>query len=123
MGRLDEELLHRVEGVCRRCPDVVEVIKKLGRSRPVTDRLTGLATAVGANWYEAEESLSRKDFSKCIGIAIKELNETMLWLRLLAAKSWVPAERLGPLHDECMQLKKILGAILSRTRAASSGQV
>ncbi len=117
MGRLDGGLLDRAEDFCHRCLDVVEELAKQNRSSRITDQLTGSSTAVGANLFEADESLSRKDFAKCIGIALKELNETRFWLRLITRRNWVSLERTASLSDEAEQLKKILGAILSRTRA------
>lgn len=119
MGRLDDELLQRIECFCYRCLDVAAVLEKQGRSRRITDQITGSSTAIGANLFEADESLSRKDFAKCVGIAVKELNETRFWLRLIVNREWIPVERLTELNDEATQIKRILGAILSRTRATT----
>ena len=120
MGRLDADLLERVEGSCDRSLGVVEELEKQGRSRRILDQLTGSATAVGANLFEADEAMSRKDFAKCVAISIKELNETRFWLRLIERRAWIPPERLADLSDETAQLKRIFGAILSRTRKAST---
>jgi four helix bundle protein len=120
VGRLDPELLARVEAFCHRCLDLVEQIEKQGRSRRILDQLTGCSTSIGANLYEADEALSRKDFAKCVAISIKELNETRFWIRLIVGRSWIQPDRLDNLADEAEQLKRILGAILSRTRSAST---
>lgn len=120
MGRLDADLLERVEGFCDRSLGVVEELEKQGRSRRILDQLTGSATAVGANLFEADEAMSRKDFAKCVAISIKELNETRFWLRLIERRGWIPPEKLADLSDETAQLKRIFGAILSRTRTAST---
>jgi four helix bundle protein len=117
MGRLDVGILERSESFCDRCLDVVETLAKQDRSRRITDQPTGSATSVGANLFEADESLGRRDFAKCVAIAVKELNETRFWLRLSVRREWVEASRLDPLLDEADQLKRILGAMLSRTRS------
>ena len=96
MGRLDGGLLDRVEDFCHRCLDVVEALGKQGRSPRIIDQLTGSSTTVGANLFEADESLSRKDFAKCVGIALKELNETRFWLRLITRRKWITADRVAP---------------------------
>lgn len=120
MGRIDAELLERIEDFCHRCLDVVDVLEKQNRSRRITDQLTGSSTSIGANMFEADESLSRKDFAKCVAISIKELNDTHFWLRLIARRDWISIDRLGASFDEANQIKKILGPILSRTRSAAT---
>ncbi len=122
MGRLDAELLERVEAFCHRCLDVVEQIENQGRSRRILDQLTGCSTSIGANLYEADEALSRKDFAKCVAISIKELNETRFWIRPIVGRGWIQPGRLDNLADEAEQLKRIMGAILSRTRSASTNR-
>lgn len=64
--------------------------------------------SVAANYIEANESLSKKDFVMRIKIARKEAKETVLWLRLLEAPD--------RLIQEATELKKILSAILEKTK-------
>ncbi len=116
MGRLERAFVERVEAFSDRALDVAEELEKQGRSRRIVDQLTGCGTSVGANTVEADEALSRKDFAKCVGIAIKELGETRYWLRRIIHRGWIPAARLTPLHDEGTEIKLILGAILTRMR-------
>lgn len=116
MGRLKPEFLERVESFGDRVLDVVEALEAQGRSRRVLDQLTGCGTAVGANLFEADEALSRPDFNKCVGIAVKELNESRYWLRLIARRKWIAAKRLESIAEEAIELKKILGAILWKSR-------
>jgi four helix bundle protein len=42
------------------------------RTNRLVDQLTGCATSVGANYCEADDALSRKDFVKIIGTCRKE---------------------------------------------------
>lgn len=114
---MDEDLLGGVEQFVDRCLSVCDQLEKLGVSRRIVDQLTGSSTAVGANLFESDEALSRKDFAKCVAVAIKELNETRFWLRLIARRAWITAHRLTGLGTEADELKRIMGAILSRTRA------
>jgi four helix bundle protein len=120
MGRLKEELLERIELFADRVLDVAQTLERAGCWPRVLDQLVGSGTSVGANVFEADEALSRPDFVKCIGIAVKELNETRYWLRLIARRGWIAPDRLSPLQTELAELKKILGAIISRTRAANT---
>jgi len=55
---------------------------------PITNRLIsqliGASTSVGANYAEADDSLSKKDFLKSIGTCRKEARETKHFLRMVA---------------------------------------
>ncbi len=55
---------------------------------PVTNRLisqlVGAGTSVGANYVEADDSVSKKDFLKSIGTCRKEAHETKHFLRMIA---------------------------------------
>ena len=72
--------------------------------------------AIGANYIEANESLSKKDFRMRVRIARKEAKETRYWLRLLdlAADPETTAIR-NTLVGESDELLKILSAILNKS--------
>jgi four helix bundle protein len=116
MARLQDSLLARVEEVCDRVVHVAEAAAKSGVSKRLTEQLLAAGTSVGANAFEADEAMSRADFVKCLSIACKELNETHFWLRLFGRHNWVSAARLSPLIEEVVQVKKVLGAIIARTK-------
>jgi four helix bundle protein len=69
--------------------------------------------SVGANYIEANEALSKKDFLHRIRIARKEAKEAQYWLRLIDTESDAGLDaRREELQDEARQLMLILGAIL-----------
>jgi len=53
-------------------------------NRRIIEQLIGAAGSAGANYCEATEAESKRDFVHKIGIVKKELKETRHWLRLLA---------------------------------------
>lgn len=72
--------------------------------------------SVGANYIEANESLSKKDFRMRIMICRKEAKESEYWLNLIETNaSNFDKERLK-LIDETIQLRKIFGSILEKTK-------
>jgi four helix bundle protein len=73
--------------------------------------------STGANYIEANESLSKKDFALRIKICRKEAKESRYWLRLLdvGKDEAVERERLA-LVQEGQELMNIFGAILKKTR-------
>lgn len=96
--------------------DVVGALESKGVSRRIVDQVAASGTSVGANTFEADEALSRKDFCKALGIANKELNETRYWLRLFVRRAWVSQPSMESLLAEAEELKRILGAMIAKTR-------
>lgn len=54
------------------------------RTNRLIDQLTGCGTSVGANYTEADNALSKKDFAKIIGTCQKEARETKFFIRMIA---------------------------------------
>ena len=73
--------------------------------------------SVGANYIEANNSLSRKDLRMPIKICRKEAKESSYWLRLLEPGDQSLITEQAALLDESIQLMKIFGAILRNTKS------
>jgi four helix bundle protein len=69
--------------------------------------------SVGANYIEANESLSKKDFVCRIKICRKEAKESR-WLRLVETADDAAAER-DALLQEAQELMNIFGAIVRKS--------
>ena len=70
--------------------------------------------SVGANYIEANESLSRKDFIMRVKISKKECKESRFWLILTEPADIFIKER-DSLIQETNELMKILGAIIEKS--------
>ena len=74
--------------------------------------------SVGANYIEANESVSKKDFVLRVRIARKEAKESRYWLRLLDAGGAAEVEHeRDALIQEATELMRILGAILQKVQS------
>jgi four helix bundle protein len=82
----------------------------------VSKQLLRSGTSVGANVEEAEAGHTKHDFIYKMSIALKEARETHYWLRLADAAGMARKEKLDGLISEAEELKKILGAIVSKAR-------
>lgn len=71
--------------------------------------------SVGANYIEANESLSKKDFCYRIKICRKEAKESSYWLKILKATNTEFENEINVLINEADELKKILSAILEKS--------
>ncbi|MDO9464404.1 MAG: four helix bundle protein [bacterium] len=69
--------------------------------------------SVGANYIEANESLSKKDFAMRVKICRKEAKESSYWLNLIDISNNVEHEKERKnLIQESSELTNIFGAIL-----------
>ena len=73
------------------------------------------AGSVGANYIEANEALSKKDFVMRIKICRKEAKESRYWLSLITCSEEAQSIQ-KMLLQESMELTKIFGAILEKSK-------
>ena len=73
--------------------------------------------SVGANYREANEALSKKDFVMRIKICRKEAKESAYWLRLInETNNLKNADEAQRLRQEANELKKIFSSILEKSK-------
>ena len=93
---------------------IVRFAKRIPRD-PGNDRLIGqligCGTSVGANYCEADERVSKKDFRNTIGRCVKEAKETKYFLRMIAAAEPRLAAEARQLFREAKELHLIFASI------------
>jgi four helix bundle protein len=99
--------------------EIRRFVKKLPRTVSNYEDVKQLVRAsgsVGANYIEANESLSKKDFRLRIRISRKEAKECIYWLRLVDIGTEPALERERESWvQEGTEIMKILAAILRNT--------
>ncbi len=86
-------------------------IPKTHINTPMVVQLVKSGTSQAANYYEATEGESPKDFYHKIGIAKKEIKETKLWLRLVAYTNESLRDEARILWKEAHELNLIFASI------------
>lgn len=98
---------------------VIEVCKTFPRN-PMNDRIVGQVVgasgSIGANYREANDALGKKDFIQRMRIARREAKESLHWLELSLTANSNKALEIGPLIKEADELKRILSAIIDKSR-------
>lgn len=84
-------------------------------NKELVDQCIRSGTSIGANYREANETDTKKDFRNRIRIAKKEAKETIYWLNLLEDVNRDFFNKITKLKDECTQLMKILASIYMKT--------
>ena len=94
--------------------DIINFAKKI-TVNPVTQRiipqLVASSTAIGANYCEADDAESGKDFKHKIGICKKECRETKYWLRIIATAVIELKDEARKHWQEAKELHLIFNAI------------
>ena len=98
---------------------VIDLVKKLQISsinkRPI-EQIVGSSGSMAANYCEANEAESKRDFIHKVGICKKETKETRLWLRLLARTNPEFKEEFRTLWKEAQELLLIFSSIIKSSR-------
>jgi four helix bundle protein len=93
---------------------VIRFVRKIPRD-PANDRLigqlTGCGTSVGANYCEASECVSKKDFKCIISRCVKEAKESRFFLRMVATAEPKLAEEARALYREARELHLIFASM------------
>jgi four helix bundle protein len=80
-------------------------------TRSLIDQLVRSGTSLGANYCEADDSESKKDFLHKIRLCRKESRETKHWLRMIAAAEPDLKVDARSLWQETKELNLIFGKI------------
>lgn len=97
---------------------VNEYVRKLPKDIPNIEngrQLVRSAGSVGANYIEANESLSKKDFIMRAKISKKETKESRFWLILTIPSQGQETEK-SYLVQEATELMKIFGSIIEKSK-------
>ncbi|MEJ5378455.1 MAG: four helix bundle protein [bacterium] len=108
---LEERTLEFAKAVIRLCKKAQKGLIE----RELVAQLVRSSGSVGANYREANEALSRKDFRMRIKISRKEAKESCYWLDLLQEAAPQLRDEIRPLWQEGDELRRILSSILNKT--------
>ena len=88
-------------------------------TRPLISQLIRSSTSVGANYCEADESGTKKEFRYRINICTRESRESKHWLRMLAQATPDHQEQARILWKEAQELNLIFASIFRRSNPNS----
>ena len=107
------DLEERTFVFAKRCRAFVKTLSKTTGNIEDARQLVRSSGSVGANYIEANESLSKKDFICRIKICRKEAKESRYWLRLIEAAN--EENERAALVQEAQELMNIFGAIVRKS--------
>lgn len=91
--------------------EIVKLTIKVGKTvigRHIANQLLRAGTSVGSNYEEACGAQSRADFIHKMQIVLKEIRESLYWLRLIKKSEIINCQDLNKIIDETKQLSNII---------------
>lgn len=83
---------------------------------PLINQLVRAGTSVGANYCEADDAVSKKDFRHKIGICKKEARETKHWIRMIVKAEPAMKTEAKTLWQEAKELHLIFASIIRSSK-------
>jgi four helix bundle protein len=96
---------------------IIDFAKKIPHGQitnRLIDQLVGAGTSVGANYCEADDAVSKKEFRHRIGICKKEAREAKFFVRMVVRAVPELRESAKPLWQEAKELHLIFAKIYRR---------
>lgn len=93
---------------------IIYFCKRTNKDRvtnPIVSQLVRSATSIGANYCEANNASSKKDFRNKIFICKKEAQETKYWLRMISTAMVEKKDEARELWKEAQELTMIFQKI------------
>jgi four helix bundle protein len=97
--------------------DLIESLPKTKAGSHISGQLLRSGTSPAPNYGEAQSAESRKDFIHKMKIALKELRETLIWLRIIERKGLCKSEEVNQALRECDEL---IAIFVSSVKTAES---
>ena len=85
-------------------------------SQHIAQQILRSGRSPAPNYGEARGAESRTDFVHKLGIALKELNETKVWLKLIERARFATDDSVQVVLDECQQLTRVVNASIQTAR-------
>lgn len=87
---------------------ITTLLRKTATGREIAGQLMRSGTSSGANYEESRGAQSRADFVHKLQIVLKEIRESLFWLRLIDKSQILSEHDLKPIIGETRQLGNII---------------
>jgi four helix bundle protein len=91
--------------------ELSETFPKSTRGKVINYQITKSGTSVYANYRAGLRARSKAEFFSKLSITVEEIDETEMWLELLITSNIISGDKIRALHDESIELLKILASM------------
>ena len=112
-----DELEDRLIDFAVRVIKLADSLPPSSAGKHIAKQLLRSGTSPAPNYAESRGAESHADFVHKLKIALKELNETSVWLKMVCRAKLIKTELMDELIDENQQLCRILNASATTARS------
>lgn len=114
--------LEKAENLALDIIDLYRFLTETSKEFVISKQLLRSGTSIGANIAEAIYAESESDFIHKLGIAQKEANETLYWIRLLKKAQFIDIEQAKPIYLKTQEILRILTSVICSMKAKTGRQ-
>lgn len=114
--------LEKAENLALDIIDLYRFLTETSKEFVISKQLLRSGTSIGANIAEAIYAESGFDFIHKLGIAQKEANETLYWIRLLKKAQFIDIEQAKPIYLKTQEILHILTSVICSMKAKTGRQ-
>ncbi|MBO4564409.1 MAG: four helix bundle protein [Bacteroidaceae bacterium] len=113
MKETDDNLIaSKSKAFALRCIKAYQYLTTEKKEYVLSKQLLRSGTSIGANVKEGLRGQTKPDFASKMSIALKEASETEYWIELLNESGILSEKESKSLHDDCVELIRILTTIV-----------
>ena len=95
--------------------ELCAVLPRTQAGKHIAGQLLRSGSSPAPNYGEARGAESKNDFVHKLGIVLKELNESGIWLEMVKRSKMLKLNILNPVSKECSELSKIISSSIRTT--------
>ena len=114
--------LEKAENLALDIINLYRFLTETSKEFVISKQLLRSGTSIGANIAEAIYAESESDFIHKLGIAQKEANETLYWIRLLKKAQFIDIEQAKPIYLKTQEILRILTSVICSMKAKTGRQ-
>ncbi len=111
-SNLDDRTLEFAKRIIHLC----KALPKNTVNFELAKQLIRAGASIGANYREANDALSKKDFVHRMRISRKEAKESQYWINLIIEANPEFQKRVEPLLQESTEIIKIFSSIIEKSK-------
>ncbi len=111
------KIKERLKGFALNILKVSKMLPSSAGGNVIGYQLTKAGTSVYANYRAALRGRSKAEFYSKVSVAIEEADESEMWIDLLISSGLLNNDFIHDLHNESMQLLKILSSMRKKLQS------
>ena len=117
-----DELEDRLIDFAVRIVKLSAALPRTSAGRHIAGQILRSGTSPAPNYAEARGAESTADFIHKVRIVFKELNETLIWLRIIERSQLLKSELLAEILNENLELCRIFATTLKTAKQKTSAR-